>query len=79
MELPANVGTASDESEGETIDWDMILEEEETLRLEMRAAVVTLLVFGKPGDICPVDDIKPVYMKRLDNLHRARLKRVAEL
>jgi len=58
------VGTASDEWEGETIDWDMILEEDETLRLEMRAAVVTLLVFGKPGDICPVDDVKPAYMER---------------
>ena len=61
---PGNLGTAFDEREGETIDWDMILDEEETLRLEMRAAVVTLLVFGKPGDICPVDDIKPAYMER---------------
>ena len=43
---------------------DLFLDEDETLRLEMRAAVVTLLVSGKPGDICPVDDLKPAYMKR---------------
>ena len=30
----------------------------------MRAAVVTLLVFGKPGDVSKVDELKPASMKR---------------
>ena len=62
---PGNTGTTtSDERKDETLGQDVILDEDETLRLEMRAAVVTLLVFGKPGDVSPVDDIKPYSMKR---------------
>ena len=55
---------ASDEQEGETPGQDVTLGEAETLRLEMRAAVVTLLVFGRPGDVSKVDELKPASMKR---------------
>ena len=51
-------------NQGETLDQDETLGADETLRLEMRAAVVTLLVFGQPGDVVKADELRPASMKR---------------